>query len=159
MQIKSFSEMLRAQGVIHPEKGRFGGDMRGASGAAVVSWLMHSQPHPLPSCLYHLPSSPCIEYSPFTQSGQWKVRKVCREASGNTIFLPEKRKGNGKELQMPLLPLSFCLEFIHGARSYSSHLTSRVQKAWRKKPVMLRMVEKWGRVWVLHKINKLPYLA
>lgn len=70
MQIKSFSEMLRAQGVTRPEEGQFGGDMRGASGAAVVSWLMHSHPHPLPSCLYHFPSSPCIEYSPFTQSGQ-----------------------------------------------------------------------------------------
>ena len=85
--------------------------------------------------------------------------KVCIEALRYTILLPEKRKGNGKELQTPLFPLSFWLKFIHDAQSYGSHLTARVQKAWRQKPVMLRMVEQRGRAWVLHNINKLPYLA
>ena len=56
-------------------------------------------------------------------------------------------------------PLSFWLKFIHDAQSYRSHLPARMQKAWRQKPVMLRMVEQSGRAWVLHKISKWPHLA
>ena len=85
--------------------------------------------------------------------------KVCREALWYTSLLPEKRKGNGKELQMPLFPLSFWLKFIHDARSYGSRLTARAQRAWRQKPVMPRMVEQRGRAWVLHTTSKWPHLA
>lgn len=37
MQIKSFSETMRPQGMISLEKWQFGGDREGASGTAVVS--------------------------------------------------------------------------------------------------------------------------